>query len=353
MNYNYSYNTMGQRFRHAVYLIKSRPKTSWLLVILGVIATAVIAFGLSGSYIKGVGSFSLLALPLSAGISAGVSLVCLKTVRLKDSEPKDLFVAFKDLKSAKRIIGGSLWTQLILSVWLVVPVIISAISSGELMSFSSSLFADYDRFSYGFNLGSAVYIIFAGIVAWVFLIIYAVKTIECAFVPFILLEREDVSPFDAWKESKKLTYGIRGRIFGFIFLPVFAAALIFVFLAALSEIRFIGGFFLVLVAVLLIFLFAYLPYFLGLGLAGFYEAAITAPQPVYTQYQQNPQYPQYPQQWAQDMQNTQNTQNAQEIYEVRQETSEDTAKDENDLQNNVNEDPKESVEGNIDGKNEG
>ncbi len=274
------YNTLFQRFRHAFHLIKTRPKTAWWLIILATLAS-VLAAALCGAV-------PILALPICAGISVGVFSVCLKTVELEDVGACDLFAAFRDLKTAKRVIGGVLWTALILCVWLI-PVIlllgIGAFAIAGLGLFHHSFFDHSNVFSAANGFGIAVFMFIAVIVCCVFEVVFIVKALEYCFVPFILAEREDVSPFDAWKESRKLTYGIKGRLFGLFAIPSLIVSAISAVLSLLSAIPYIGGLFLLVSVAFLLACVAFLPYFEGLALAGFYVAAKNAP-PQFRLYEQ-------------------------------------------------------------------
>lgn len=294
------YNTMGQRFRHAVYLVSNKPKGIMWLVLLGTIACCVIT--------QVCGYFEIIGIPLSLGISAGISLICLKCVRNEDPKANDLFSAFKDRKTIKRVIGGQLFTALILLPWLLVPAAVMAVAvffgyDTIKFPFLFSMHGMHD-FGYLFDkedfLYAGIFFFIAAIIICVFIIIFVAKAFEVAFVPYILISREDISPFDAWKESKSLTYGIRGRMLGFVILPALAFAIVAGILFALAHIPVIGSLFLVALTALFLFGFVILPYFLGLGFAGFYEAALHAPKIVY-EYQQSNQQPSYyqpPQQTA-------------------------------------------------------
>ena len=271
------YNTMGQRFKHALYLIKTKPKRLMWLFFLCFLANLIIA--------EACQSFLILSLPITYGLSAGCALLALKTVRNEEPEPKDIFYAFKDLKTAKRVIGGQLWSHLIVSVWMVVPAIISlvlAMALGYSGFYGAATIEDFMYFADFSDLSrTGIFIGVAGIAVWVFTVIFIVKSFEIAFVPYILLTREDISPFDAWKESKKLTYGLKGRMFGFAVLPALAFAVVLGILVGLSFIPFIGSVFLIAVTALILFAVIFLPYFWALGFAGFYEASLHAPKVVY------------------------------------------------------------------------
>lgn len=282
------YNTLGQRFKHATYLVKNKPKKLMWLIFLGVIASVLVS--------TWCGDLNIIALPISLGLSAGICLIALNTVRNEDSSPKDLFAAFKDLKTAKRVIGGQLWTYLILMIWMVVPAVSLYVMAMWLMgtvgmdihmsgfSINSIDIEDLLR-SVGMMdaMSAVIFMLAVVVVLWVFLIIMMVKAFEYIFTPFILMTREDVSPFDAWKESKRLTYGIKGRIFGFVALPALLFGIVSGILFGLAHIPVLGSLFLIALTVLLLFGIVFLPYFYTVGLAGFYEASLHAPTVQYAQ----------------------------------------------------------------------
>lgn len=286
-----NYNTMGQRIRHAVYLIKNKPKKAMWLTLIGLIASYLAE--------RWCGSFMLIYILLSIGISTGTSLLALKTVRNEEVSPSDLFAAFKDFRTAKHVIGGQLWSLLVISVWLIIPEIALMVLSFSLgIDVSALRISDYESPAYWGRMGlNAAFMMIAMLVTCVFAVIFIVKVIELSFVQFILVTRDDVGTFEAWKESKRLTYGLKGRIFGFVFIPALIFGFISGILYALSRIPIVGSMFMVLMTVLILFAIVILPYYYNLGLAGFYEASLHAPKIVY-QYQsyQNPDYhnPDYP-----------------------------------------------------------
>lgn len=270
-----NYNTISQRYKHAVYIMKSKPKSVWTLVILGFFAEWVIT--------AAFGRVAAIAFPINLGLSAGVALVCLKTLRHEDASAGDLFSAFKDWKSVKRVIGGQLYMFLRVYIWGAVPIILAALLNGEVISLGMYSLS-FDMFDDGISFGSILCMVTAIIVSCIFVVIMIIKSIEYSFVPYILVSREDVGVFEACDESKKLTYGIKGRMFLAAFIPALAAAFIMGVIGALCFIPVVGGLFMIPAAAFLVFLLAVLPYFLELVYAGFYDAALTAPKPQYGGY---------------------------------------------------------------------
>ena len=127
-------------------------------------------------------------------------------------------------------------------------------------------------------------------------ILAIIKTYEYAFTPYILITRPDISALDAIKESKRLTFGLKGRMFCAWLIPIVILAAVLIVFTVFALIPVIGGIVLLFILIEWLLIGFVLPLFMGLVNAGFYEAAINPPSPP-PQYQYPPQYGQaYPNQ---------------------------------------------------------
>lgn len=98
---------------------------------------------------------------------------------------------------------------------------------------------------------------------------------------------------DALKESKKMTKGFKGKMFGAQALVIVAIWVCAFILGVFSAIPFIGGLFAIILFLLIVAVAIFCPIFLGLVSAKFYEDALhpapqPMPQPQPTQYNFDP-----------------------------------------------------------------
>ena len=104
-----------------------------------------------------------------------------------------------------------------------------------------------------------------------------IKSFTYCFTPYILMEKPEIHAMDAIKESKKLTMGIRGKIFWAYVIPVVILIVIDIVLAVFAMIPFIGVLFDIILTVVNLLSSVVLSVFLSLVLASFYNKA-TAPE---------------------------------------------------------------------------
>lgn len=130
-------------------------------------------------------------------LSASLAMIFLNTYRT-GLEPKTayLFSAFRK-DHIWRVLGGMAWSRLWIFLWSLIPIV--------------------------------------GIVFGV------IRAYEYAFVPYILMTREDVKPTEAIKISKQETMGYKGKMFGADMLLLVIGFGVTLVLALLGLIPFIGG----------------------------------------------------------------------------------------------------------------
>lgn len=212
-------NTIVLHYKTAIAALKKKPIRLWglsLLCILLSFITSVLA-----------GAVPIISLPIVFTLSAGLSLLFLNGIRGFEAKTEDLFAGFKDFK---RVACGMGWMALWIFIWALIPI---------------------------------VGIIFA-----------IIKSYEYRFTPYILMTRDDVSALDAIKVSKKMTYGIKGKMFWSEAFVEIAYVVVMIVLSVFASIPYIGVLFGVVEFIVVLLCCAFLPIFLGLIGADYYETAL-------------------------------------------------------------------------------
>ena len=206
-------------YGNALKVIATKPFKLWGISLIAVFLSFFIsiAFGL----VFGIAFF------LSMLLSVGTVMVYLHGYRGEKVEGKYLFDAFKDGKTAGRTIKGMGWSQLLIALWGLIPIV------GP--------------------------------------IIAIIRMYQYRLVPYILVQESDGDPFDAYKVSKERTKGYVGTMFAADIIPYAAVAVAALILSLLGKIPYIGVLFNVILFIFLIVVFICLPLFLGLVQAAFYE----------------------------------------------------------------------------------
>jgi len=163
-------------------------------------------------------------IPVVATLQVGMMSVFLAGYRGMPIESSMLFTGFNDFK---RVAGGMLWMLFWLLIWFMIP-----------------------------------------IVGIVFVII---KSYAYSLVPYILLTKPDVSATEALKLSRDMTRGYKGKMFCTYLLIVVIVVVVFVVLALLGQIPYAGFFFYFLLGVFGLLCGVFLPLFMGLVSATFYD----------------------------------------------------------------------------------
>ncbi len=243
-------SSITQNYKAAFEILKKKPVLLWGLSLLSNFIIIIVSL---------FGGVAIISVPVALVLEASLSVLYLKGIRGEGVETKNIFSGFTSLKQAVHVAGGMLWMYLWILLWGLIPI--------------------------------------AGLVFAV------IKVYEYAFTPYILITRPEIEAMDALKESKKLTRGFKGKMFGAQALVYVAIFLCSFFLTLFSMIRFIGGLFSFILLVFTIAVAAFCPIFLGLVSAKFYEDAlhpaqaqpIPQPQPQFNfdPYTGQPIQPQY------------------------------------------------------------
>lgn len=199
-------------------VLMKRPLRLWGITLLSSVLLVVVHIGFIG--IPAVGFCALLLL------EASMSMIYLNSYRT-GLEPKTayLFAAFRKDR-IWRVLGGMAWMYLWIFLWSLIPIV--------------------------------------GIVFGV------IRAYEYAFVPYILMTRDDVKPTEALKVSKEETMGYKGKLFGADLLLEGVYLVAILLLSLLSRIPYVGIVFTILRVVLSVAFSVLAPLFLGILHAAFY-----------------------------------------------------------------------------------
>ena len=219
-------SSITQNYQAAFNILKKKPVLLWGLSLLSNFIIIVVML---------LGGIPIITFPVALVLQASLAVLYLKGVRGEGVETKNIFSGFTSLKQAVHVAGGMLWMELWILLWGLIPI---------------------------------VGIVFA-----------VIKTYEYAFTPYILITRPEIEAMEALKESKRMTKGLKGKMFGAQALVIVAIWIICLLLGVFSAIPFIGGLFGIILFILIIAVAAFCPIFLGLVSAKFYEDAVN-PSPV-------------------------------------------------------------------------
>lgn len=181
------------------------------------------------------GILPIISLPICFAISVSSAAICLKGVRGENVDSKNLFDGFKNFKHNA---GGMAWMSLWVYIWVIVPAIVLI---NIVLSSVGDVITAYMSYGMGryyggsaLSAGSIVMICIAVIALLVGLVMMIIKSFTYCFTPYILMEKPEIHAMDAIKESKKLTMGIRGKIFWAYVIPVVILIVIDIVLAVLQ-----------------------------------------------------------------------------------------------------------------------
>lgn len=199
-------------------VLMKRPFRLWGITLLSSVLLMAVHVGFIG--IPAVGFCAALLL------EASMSMIYLNSYRT-GLEPKTsyLLAAFRKDR-IWRVLGGMAWMQLWIFLWSLIPIV--------------------------------------GIVFGV------IRAYEYAFVPYILMTRDDVRPTEAIKVSKAETMGYKGKLFGADLLLEGVYFVVILLLSLLSMIPYVGIVFTILRIVLTVVFGVLAPLFLGILHAAFY-----------------------------------------------------------------------------------
>lgn len=199
-------------------IFKRLPARLWGISLLSGVLSVIILI---------IGILPIITIPVIAAINAGMIAVYYKAYNGGDADTKTLLGAFRDFGTFKHVAGGMCWMYLWIFLWALIPI------------------------------------------AGPFIAIY--KALSYAFTPYILNEEKSVGAADALKKSMQDTKGYKLNMFAALIIPPIAFAVLSLILSLLALIPFVGVVFYVINALVSLIYGLFMPMFLGLVRAGFYE----------------------------------------------------------------------------------
>lgn len=204
-------------YENAVRILMKKPLRLWGISLLNTLLAVLISI---------FGVLPIVTIPVMLTLTAGMSVIYLDGYRGREAESEQLFAGFKNFA---HVAGGMCWKSLWVLIWALIPI--------------------------------------AGIVFAV------IKSFSYAFVPYILIEKPNISATQALKQSIEQTNGKKLKMFVAWLLPIAAVAVVSLVLSLLAMIPYAGIVFTVINILFTIAYSALMPLFLGLISAGFYDAA--------------------------------------------------------------------------------
>ena len=207
-------------YKKAFEVLMKKPVRLWGISLLFVFLTYV------GSLLCGI-AIPIFGLAVSMLLSTSMTLIFLHGYRGEEVKAVNLFDAFRDWQTIKRVLAGMGWMLLWVFLWSLIPIV--------------------------------------GIIFGI------IRSYEYRLTPYILMLEPDVKPTEAIKVSKERTHGWKGKMF-------WADVLIYVFfyiavllLGLLSRIPYAGVLFAIIMGIFVILFCLLITLFTGLVQAAFYE----------------------------------------------------------------------------------
>lgn len=207
-------------FQKAFAVLAKKPIRLWGISLLG---------GLLGFLVTPLCGIAVpvLGICVSILLSTSMTMVYLHGYRGEDVKAAQLFDCFRDWKTVKRVLCGVAWAGLWVFLWALIPV---------------------------------VGIVFA-----------VIRAYRYRFVPYIMMYEPEVGITEALEVSTQRTQGHKGQMFGGDVLPYLAVCIVALILGLFASIPYIGILFGIIQVVFYIAVILFLPLYIGLIRAAFYE----------------------------------------------------------------------------------
>jgi len=207
-------------FQKAFAVLAKKPIRLWGISLLGTLLGILVTplFGIA---------IPILGICVSTLLSTSMIMVYLHGYRNEEVKAAQLFDCFKDWNTIKRVLCGVAWAGLWTFLWALIPV---------------------------------VGIVFA-----------IIRVYRYRFVPYIMVHEPEVSITDALAVSTERTKGHKGQMFWGDVLPYVAVGVVSLVLGLFASIPYIGILFGIIQVVFYIAVLLFLPLYLGLVRAAFYE----------------------------------------------------------------------------------
>lgn len=257
-------NSLSANYKVASDIIKKRPIKLWGIVLLEMVFSVIVSL---------TGFLPIIVIPINAVLSASMSAILLKSIRGEECETKNLFDGFRNFK---HVAAGMCWQIFWISIWVLVPLffllkyMFEYIGDAWLALITSAVIGNYSDFS---APSIAVCIIFL-IAILAASVVALIKSTTYIFTPYILMTRPEVSALDAIKESKRMTYGIKVKIFFANMIPAALYLALYWLIQVFARIPYISIIFVLLGYLLQIAWILFAPLFLGLVNASFYNNSL-------------------------------------------------------------------------------
>ncbi len=206
-------------YKSALGVIAKKPFVLWGISLLQILLVSLATFLF--------GAIPGLAICITLLLGTGMTLIFLYGYRGQDVHCVQLFDCFTSWARIKRVLGGMAWMLLWIFLWSLIPV---------------------------------VGVIFA-----------IIRTYEYRLTPYILVFEPEVPITEAIKVSKQRTRGWKGQMFGADVLIVLGLFVAYLILSLLAMIPLLGILFGLVAFLLVLAETLFLPLFLGLVQAAFYD----------------------------------------------------------------------------------
>lgn len=206
-------------YTRALKVLMKKPLALWGISLLNVLLISV------GSTLCGV--VPILAIAITLLLSTSMIMVYLHGYRGEEVKAVQLFDAFKDWATIKRVLCGMGWMALWIFLWSLIPIV-------------GPIFA-------------------------------MIRMYEYRLVPYILVTEPDVKPADAIKVSKERTMGYKAKMFWADVLVGVAIFVVSLVLGLLCAIPYVGVLFGIILFLFTVAAGVLTPLFMGLIQAAFYE----------------------------------------------------------------------------------
>lgn len=215
-------------YTKAFKALMEKPIRLWGISLLGTLLICV------GAALCGF-SIPVLAIAVATLFTVSLAAIFLKGYQREQVHCTELFETFKDWGTIKRVLTGMGWSYLWIFLWALIPIV-------------GPVFA-------------------------------VIRSYEHGLIPYILVKKPELNAIQARDLSIEKTKGHKWQMFLADLLVGAAIGVVFAILGGLSAIRYVGGFFAIIFALLYICVIALLPLFMGLVHAAFYEELIGDDEP--------------------------------------------------------------------------
>lgn len=278
-------------YKKCAWILSRKPLMLWGLSLLCALLTKLASI---------FGILPIISMPIGFALEAGMVMIYIDGYNGKNVNSDQLFKGFTNFA---HVAGGMAWRALWQLIWgmisgismivlLVAGVGAAAGAFINRLRMSLGAYGAMDSYGYGMQGPSILSIIicfFMAVLAIAGIVVVVIKMYSYRFTPYILMSKPEVSATEALRMSMRQTKGHKGTLFLADFLcgvAMFLAVTVFLLFA---NIPYVGGFFAVILGIVLILLCLVFPLFIGLVRAGLYLEITNSTAPGQGSYAGNPQ----------------------------------------------------------------